>query len=61
MLFGSLGWLFVCFVVWISIRIIVALNCSEEVSDRMFIFDIAFICLVFAIIYFNDDVQFLLW
>lgn len=61
MLLGTFGWIYIGLFAWLLIRLTVALNCSEEVNDHMFIFDIAFLCFVFAIVYFNDDVQFLLW
>jgi len=55
---GTIGWIVAGFIFWLMIKVIV---CSEDFNGYMFTFDMAFLCFVFVIIYFNDDVRFFLW
>ena len=53
----TMEWILVGLFSWLFIRAYVAIICSEEVNDYIIILDIAFLCFILTIIYFNIDFQ----
>ena len=52
----TMEWILLGLLSLIFIRAAVAIICSEEVNCYMIIFDIASLCYILTIIYFNIDV-----
>ena len=57
MKFETMDWILSGLFVWLFIRVVVVLVCSEEVNDYIIVLDIVFLCLIFTSLYFNSNVQ----